>query len=241
MKTVGTSLILTIIGFLVLSFSLSSLERGTLKRNDLLGAWKRSTPEGMAVTIMADGYFAVTHYNLDTKEFKNTAGGSWVLSGETLNQVIEFNTDDSSKVGTTIILAVDIKKGVLFVNQEEWQRIDAMDPGALAGAWLFAGRERNGEMTRRNPGPRKTMKLLSGTRFQWIAYNFDTREFMGTGGGNYTTQNGKYQENIEFFSRDSSRVGKSLEFDYELKEGEWHHRGLSSKGDPIYEIWAPRK
>ena len=52
---------------------------------------------------------------------------------------------------------------------------------------------------------------------------------------------GKYVENIEFFSKDGSRVGAVLPFDYQIVEGEWHHSGLSSKGDPIYEIWTPRK
>nr|WP_299343463.1 hypothetical protein [Allomuricauda sp.] len=85
------------------------------------------------------------------------------------------------------------------------------------------------------------MKILSGTRFQWIAYNTETKEFMGTGGGTYTTENGKYVENIGFFSRDDSRVGASLSFDFELKDGDWHHSGKSSKGNPIYEIWSKRK
>ena len=84
------------------------------------------------------------------------------------------------------------------------------------------------------------MKILSGTRFQWIAYNVETKQFMGTGGGTYTTVDGKYTENIEFFSRDDNRVGASLEFNYKLKEGKWHHSGKSSKGDPMYEVWSRR-
>ncbi|MCK5105463.1 MAG: hypothetical protein KAR17_21715, partial [Cyclobacteriaceae bacterium] len=81
----------------------------------------------------------------------------------------------------------------------------------------------------------------SGTRFQWIAYNSETKEFMGTGGGTFTTKDGKYIENIDFFSRDNSRVGASLEFEYELKGNDWHHKGFSSRGDPIYEIWSLRE
>ena len=50
-----------------------------------------------------------------------------------------------------------------------------------------------------------------------------------------------YVENIDFFSRDSNTVGKSLEFDFEIKDGDWHHKGFSSKGDPKYEIWTQRK
>jgi hypothetical protein len=106
----------------------------------------------------------------------------------------------------------------------------------------MSGRERNGEIQVRNTtGPRKTMKILSGTRFQWIAYNTETKQFSGTGGGSYTTVNGVYTENIEFFSRDDTRVGASLKFDFKLVDGKWDHSGFSSKGDPLHEIWSVRK
>lgn len=65
-------------------------------------------------------------------------------------------------------------------------------------------------MVSMRPGARKTIKILSGTRFQWAAINSETGEFFGTGGGNYTFKDGKYTENIEYFSRDASRVGASL-------------------------------
>jgi hypothetical protein len=88
------------------------------------------------------------------------------------------------------------------------------------------------------PGARKTIKILSASRFQWVALNSETGEFFGTGGGTYTFKDGKYIEQIEFFSRDASRVGASLSFTADLKDGDWHHAGLSSKGDRIYEIWS---
>jgi hypothetical protein len=87
-------------------------------------------------------------------------------------------------------------------------------------------------------GPRKTFKILSGTRFQWIAMNTSTGEFFGTGGGTYTLKDGKYTENIEFFSRDSSRVGMTLTFDAKVDGSKWEHSGLSSKGDKIKEEWS---
>ena len=90
-------------------------------------------------------------------------------------------------------------------------------------------------------GPRKTIKWLSGTRFQWAAFNPQTKQFFGTGGGTYTLQNGKYTEHIEFFSRNADRVGTQVTFDYEVKNGDWHHRGLSTAGNKIYEIWAREK
>ena len=69
----------------------------------------------------------------------------------------------------------------------------------------------------------------------------ETKEFSGTGGGTFTAKDGKYKEEIEFFSRDDSRVGMSLEFDFEVKDVDWYHSGLSSKGDPISEVWTNQR
>ena len=51
---------------------------------------------------------------------------------------------------------------------------------------------------------------------------------------------GQYTEKIKYFSRDNSRVGARLQFDFELQQGKWHHSGKSSKGKPIYEVWSKR-
>ena len=123
----------------------------------------------------------------------------------------------------------------------DFKRLDDGKPGALAGAWLITGRVTDNGMQTITPGARKTMKILSGSRFQWIAYNSETKEFFGTGGGTYTTENGKYTETIEVFSRDNSRVGAKLEFDFSFVDGNWRHSGKSSKGDPIDEIWTQRQ
>jgi hypothetical protein len=59
-------------------------------------------------------------------------------------------------------------------------------------------------------------------------------------GGTYTTENGKYVEDIDFFS--ATIAGRhEPEFDFSLEDGHWHHKGLSSKGDPINEIWTKRE
>ena len=111
----------------------------------------------------------------------------------------------------------------------------------LQGKWLMSGRVREKTERRRDTNnPRKTMKILSGSKFQWIAYDLDSKKFIATGGGSYTTINGKYSENIEYFSRDISRVGMKLEFDFNLEDGKWNHKGFSSKGNPINEIWIQR-
>ena len=120
-----------------------------------------------------------------------------------------------------------------------WTRIDDGNTN-LAGNWRITGRMRDGSIQPIEKSARKTLKILSSTRFQWMAINTETKEFFGTGGGTYTFTNGKYTENIEFFSRDSSRVGASLSFDGSVANNVWTHKGLSSRGEPIHEEWTER-
>lgn len=215
---------------------------------NLIGAWENynTLDDGNQVKnviIYSDGFYAISTYHAKTGKFISTKGGSWKLKDNTLSQQIEFDTQKPENVGTKKSYTIAITDTTLAITDSntKYTRIDDGTPGKLKGAWLMSGRVRDGKTQQRDTNrPRKTMKILSGTRFQWIAYNTETKQFMGTGGGTYTTQDGKYTENIKFFSRDDTRVGNSLQFNYELKEGHWHHSGLSSKGDPIHEIWSKR-
>ncbi|MEM9836150.1 MAG: membrane or secreted protein [Bacteroidota bacterium] len=222
----------------------------SLKAQSLVGAWEAIETDTAGqkvkhVMIFTEDHYVSTWFDAVTGAFKRTQGGSWKKDEYSLTTVtLEFDSKDSTLVGESIGYLLNVSESNLTFSSKQgsWTRIDDGTPGALAGAWLMSGRKRDGEIQERDTNrPRKTMKILSGTRFQWIAYNTETTKFMGTGGGSYTTQDGKYTENIEFFSRDNSRVGASLEFNFEVVEGKWHHSGLSSKGAPLYEIWSQRK
>lgn len=210
----------------------------------LKGAWitnfSNEEKEITEEVTFIDGYYSIAGYNVVSKEFYYTKGGSYILDGNKLILTWEFDTQNKEQVGKQGSFTIKFKGNTLSFDDKTWERIDNGTPEELAGAWLITGRKRDGEISRSTPGARKTMKILSGTRFQWIAYNTATGEFFGTGGGSYTTIDGKYTENIEFFSRDASKVGVSLPFDYSIQDKEWHHSGLSSKGQPMYEIWTPR-
>ena len=213
-----------------------------------IGAWESiSNKEELRVKkvfILTDNYWVLTTYNAESGEFISTSGGSYEFENNTITELIELDYKNPERVGTTSNFDYAIKDSTLKILDRNiaFKRIDNGTPGDLQGAWLMHGRLVDGEsQVRDTDTPRKTMKILSGTRFQWIAYNTETKQFMATGGGTYTTQNGIYMENIEFFSRDNSRVGLTLEFNFKLKDGNWHHTGLSSKGDPIDEIWSKRK
>jgi hypothetical protein len=196
------------------------------------------------VVIFSEGYQVLTTYNATTGKFIHSNGGTWKLKGDTMTESVEFHTDNPEYVGIEVSFKVLITNDSIEIvgSDMKLSRIDNGKPGDLHGAWLMSGRVKDGvTQLRDTSGPRKTMKILSGTRFQWIAYNTETKEFMGTGGGTYTTKDGEYVENIEFFSKDDSKVGRSLKFNYELIDDQWHHSGLSSKGDSIHEIWSRRE
>lgn len=220
-----------------------------IKSQSFVGAWEATTTSETGekiknAVIFSEGHQVSTWFKLKTGEFIKANGGSWSLNDDTMTETIEFDTNNPDRVGSEISFKVSLKDDVMAIAgiPLKWNRMDSGNPGKLQGAWLMSGRKRNGEIQSRDTNrPRKTMKILSGTRFQWIAYNTETKQFMGTGGGTYTTVDGKYTENIEFFSRDNSKAGLSLNFDYDLADGNWHHSGLSSKGRPIYEIWSLKR
>ncbi len=229
--------------FLIVILSSAFISRA--QSLDITGAWKSGSEENHITMIVAGRYFAAAVYNKTNNTYIGTCGGTWRIEKDQFIEVYEFNTMKPEWIGTEHRSEVTLKSGKLVFKTneqtEEFSKIDDGSPGQLAGAWLISGRMTDKGLEKRTPGPRKTMKILSGTRFQWIAYNHDTKEFFGTGGGTYTTENGKYTENIEFFSRDNSRVGAKLQFDFSIENGDWHHKGLSSKGDPIDEIWTKRE
>lgn len=214
---------------------------------ELEGAWETTFLDqdgktGQLSMIIQDGYLSMAAYNLETQDFIATLGGPYRADWSTLTVTYHYDTSDSTAVGSAQDIKYTLNGDVLaFNNDKVWKRVDANEPGQLAGTWQITGRKRNGEMRRNfQRGARKTIKILSGTRFQWIAFNHDTGEFFGTGGGTYTTtpDDGLYIERIEFFSRDPERVGAQLSFDYKIRNEEWHHSGSSSKGKPIYETWG---
>ena len=228
---------------LLITFSLFNYSQ------NIIGAWESTydseTGQPLkSVVIFANGYQVLTTYNAKTGKFINTHGGTWTLNGDMITEKIEFNSSNPELVGTepSFKVSINADEFKIIENDMTFKRLDDGTPGKLQNAWLMSGRIRDGKTQLRDTSrPRKTMKILSGTRFQWIAYNTETREFKGTGGGSYTTENGDYTENIEFFSRDDSKAGLSLKFNFELIDGNWHHKGLSSKGSPIHEIWSVRE
>jgi len=224
---------------------------GVIFAQNLDGAWKMTHQNGNAMTdeeyikIYQDGYFSFGAKETATDKFVSAGGGPYTLKDNLYQELLDFYTVNPEMVGKKTDFSLDMMGGKMVISTEMegkalveiWEKVSDLKDD-LTNNWVITGRKRDNEISRSSPGARRTIKILSGGRFQWVAFNSETKEFMGTGGGTYTTENGTYTEKIEFFSRDDSRVGASLEFKYEVTDGEWHHSGLSSTGNPIYEIWS---
>jgi hypothetical protein len=205
------------------------------------GAWQINTGSITQTLVCNDGYFSYVEFDKANKKFIRSFGGTYTFTNKQLQVVIEFDTQNKEAIGQSLQYPVTLSNNRLTcaVNNvtSPWTRVDD-GAGALAGNWRITGRMQNGSMQQMQRGARKTLKLLSGTRFQWMAINAETKEFFGTGGGVYTFVGGKYIETIEFFSRDSSRVGAVLHFEGSVNGKVWTHKGLNSRGEPLHEEWT---
>ena len=238
MKLLFTSAFCTIL--LVVAASFHSIKTQT----GLTGAWNAKSGSLDHVLVFEDGYFSYAIYDKANKKFIRTWGGTYSEAGGQMHANIEFDTESKDNVGGHKHFAVALSgsslKADFGAGANSWTKTDDGNAN-LAGNWRITGRMRDGSIQPIEKSARKTLKILSSTRFQWMAINTETKEFSGTGGGTYTFKDGKYTENIEFFSRDSSRVGASLSFDGSVNNNTWTHKGLSSRGEPIHEEWSREK
>jgi len=213
----------------------------------LEGAWTGTDNTSASVLLtIVDGYLMQTTYTPD--KFIATRGGTWQRDGTgNLVLMVEFDSQDSSRVGQVERYPVIITGGRLTITgtagkQALNRMTESSAQSSLTGLWRITGRvNEQGERTTMQAGPRKTIKLLTGSRFQWAAINPKTKQFMGTGGGTYQVNGNQYTETIDFFSRDNSRVGRSLTFTVNLTGTDWQHTGKSSTGGAVNEVWSREK
>ncbi len=209
------------------------------------GAWEQQVEAGQTTLIFSDQVFASATYHIGERKFISSWGGSYRMDGDQLVITCEWNSLDTGKVGKELRFKLSKQSGKLKIDglPGVWQAVDDGKPGELAGAWIITGTYTNDVVAKRKSPffPRRTMKILSGKRFQWIAYNLVTKQFIDTGGGMYTTANGKYTESISFFTKTAESVGKTLSFDYSFVDGDWRHKGQKSTGGVMDECWTRRE
>ena len=207
---------------------------------------KNDTSTQTSRLIIKDSYFILTIFNSAPASFNYTVGGILTTEGKNFTVNLEFNSAIAKDSLKTLKGTFQLKENRCMVIFDNGKKLDlekvTNEDQNFEGAFLMAGRVTDqGESRRRIDVPRITMKMLLDGHFQWIAFNKETFEFSGTGGGKYIADNtGAYIEQIEFFSRNSGRVGAKLPFKYNIKGNDWFHQGNSSNGEPMHEIWTKR-
>lgn len=204
------------------------------------GAYSFTQGSTRHLLLFSEGYFVHTAYDQQAKAFKNSEGGLFKMKDGNLLVKMEFDTEHKDNVDSIFTFTCKFTKDNIDLKylglQAKFDRIDKGD-NPLAGTWRISSRMVDGKFNPIPPGSRKTIKVLTGEKFQWIALDPKSKEFFGTGGGSYSFANGKYTEKLEFFPRDNTKVGTELTFDDRVEAGEWYHTGKSSAGAPVFEIW----
>lgn len=214
---------------LVSIFILSSF----LNAQHLNGSWLYTDGNQSELILIQDNYLTKTLFT--NTEFKETIGGTvqFFQNEMVLNKEFDSNENELGKVS----IKFKLKNDRLTIAGKTYEPT-AQNSSELAGVWKISARKQDNKIVEiHQTGSRKTLKILTGNYFQWFAIDPAENKFYGSGGGIFSFENGKYTENIVFFSRDNKRVGASLQFDGTIKDGQWRHSGLSSKGEPIDEIW----
>ena len=127
--------------------------------------------------ILDNEYIVISKFETGSGKFISTIGG-YYETGEFLNlneDVFDVNLEFNSNYDQDSI------KSLSIVKTSKWKNI-SKENNTLKGKWVMSGRYNNGEFRTRNTAlPRKTMKVLIGGFFQWIAFNTETFKFSGSG------------------------------------------------------------
>jgi len=229
MKAVALVLLLAIFSF----FIEKKDSETTSENHALIGAWELMSQNGQVVAdrkirIITSGYFVDADFSAFDKRFNGATAGTYTIEDGKLKETYLVSSRDPAMVGTTEIYDYTIigqslqknghRKGRRWL--ESWSIIKEEHDLPLTGTWSLGSASED--------QPRKSWKILSGGRFQWIYFNANTGEYYGTMGGFYDINESSYTEHYEFYPQDTSKVGTSKSFTMELDDKGWHLSGTES-------------
>jgi len=216
----------------------------------LNGGWRlvevNDKPVKHEVTkLYSNSYFTYSAYDKNTGEFIEARGGLYALDHLSYKEHLEIDSKEPKHSGSTVDYKASLEDDTFIITnlktgeQERWLKFDEADNYKVAFCWRIHKKKDEGDATWRTIeyAPRKTLKMMTNSRYQVLALNSKTGQFVGSSGGNWTGSGDTYIENIEFFSKDQSNVGRSLKFNRTFEDGLWLHSGKTTKGELMLEKW----
>ncbi|NGZ90166.1 hypothetical protein [Psychroflexus maritimus] len=245
------------------SFSYANNLNGAWKLDEVNG----KKVETHVIQLFSDQFYTFSEYDKKTGDFVRAGGGTYLLENFRLQMFIEIDSDNPALSNTSSIFKfLQLEEDKIKLTSmkdsskyEIWKRIDTANHKEMAKCWRIHKKQDEGDLDWRviEYAPRKTIKMLTDNYYQVLAFNKKTGQFIGSSGGtwsktksNYfvgsnggsnTKNSAKYIENIAFFSKNSTNVGRSLEFDLKISDGLWNHTGRQTDGKTLLEIWMPYK
>lgn len=221
----------------------------------LNGAWRLverngQTVESKTVKLYSNGYYTWASYDSLSGAFMEAGGGTYTLDFEHYEERCEIDSRDPALSGRTSVYRAFLNNNLFTLNylksdgyKEVWEKIDGADDYEMTTCWrIHLKRDADGADWRTiEYAPRKTLKMLTNSRYQVLALNSHTGQFVGSSGGTWDKADGTYREHIDFFSKNPANVGRTLGFERSMVDGLWHHTGTQTDGDPLREQWMRYK
>jgi hypothetical protein len=216
----------------------------------LNGAWKLVEKDSKAIgfeaiKLYSNSYFTSAAYEKATGKFLEAKGGTYALTKLSYKEHLEIDSNEPEHSGTSVEYSISLIDNTMTITNlktgevEIWEKFDEADNYEMAFCWRIHMKRDEGDPNWRTIKyvPRKTLKMLTNSRYQVLALNSETGQFVGSSGGTWSGEGDNYTENIEFFSKDQSNVGRSLEFKRTFQDGLWLHTGKTTKGESMEEKW----
>jgi len=216
----------------------------------LNGAWRLVEKDGQSVRhehikLYSNSYFTSAAYEKDSGKFLEAKGGTYALTKLSYKEHLEIDSNEPEHSGTTEEYSIQLNEANMTITNlktgdvEVWEKFDDADNYQMAFCWRIHKKRDEGDADWRTItyAPRKTLKMITNKRYQVLALNSETGQFVGSSGGTWSGSGDNYTENIEFFSKDQSNVGRSLEFKQTFQDGLWLHTGKTTKNETMEEKW----
>lgn len=226
----------------------------TINAQSLNGAWQLFEKNGEKVNanvikLYSNAYFTYASYDKKTGQFIEAGGGRYILDFFNYKEHYEIDSSNPNRSGETTNYKAILEDDILRITNtktgavERWKKFDDANTQNMATCWRIHEKLDEGEDSWRRIvyGPRKTLKMVTNNRYQVLALNSKTGEFIGSSGGTWSLNNNEYVENIEFFSKDETNIGRSLSFKRKYQDELWHHSGRDTNGKILMERWLKYK
>jgi len=223
---------------------------GSALSQTLNGAWRlvekdNNAIEVEAIKLFSNSYFTYAVYEKRSGEFIEAKGGTYALTNLSYKEHLEIDSSEPEHSGTTDEYSISLEERTMTLTklktgeQEVWKKFDEANTLEMVFCWsIYKKRDEGNANWRTIPyAPRKTLKMITNTRYQVLALNSETGQFVGSSGGTWSGTDDTYTEHIEFFSKDRSNVGRSLQFKRTFQDGLWLHTGKTTKGETMEEKW----